>query len=123
MSENAFDRAALLLGAVAVLSPVFRLSTSSNNNFVSMGNGAIIVAVLLGLLALTGGFTSQSVLVVTAGAGFALAALVQLVQLPLSSNWLDGSGSTFALFLALAIGLMVTGVVGQQSVPDDSPDH
>ena len=115
MSENAFDRAALLLGAVAVLSPAFRLSTSSNNNFVSMGNGAIMVAVLLGLLALAGGYASQPMLVVGAGAGFALAALVQLVQLPLSSNWLDGSGSTFALFLALAIGLVVTGVVGPRA--------
>ena len=117
MTENAFDRAAMLLGAVAVLSPIFRLSTSSNNNFVSMGNGAIVVALLLGLLALAGGYTSQSVLVVAAGAGFGLAALVQLVQLPLSSNWLGGSGSTFSLFLAFSIGLLAVGIVSHRGAP------
>lgn len=115
MTENPFDRAALLLGAVAVLSPVFALSTSSNNNFVTVRNGGLAVLVVLGVLALAGGYLSRPLVVLAAGAGFGLAALVQLVQLGRSTNWLDGSGSTFSLLLGLAVGLLVVGAAGRSA--------
>ncbi|WP_372729428.1 hypothetical protein [Nocardioides sp.] len=115
MTENPVDRAALLLGALAVLSPVFALSTSSNNNFVTVRNGGLIVLVVLGLVALAGGWLSRPPVVLAAGVGFGLAALLQLVQLGRSTNWLDGSGSTFALLLALAIGLVTVGLLGHRT--------
>ena len=113
MTENPFDRAALLLGAVAVLSPVFALSTSSNNNFVTVRNGGLVVLLVLGALALAGGWLSRPPLVLAAGAGFGLAALLQLLQLGRATNWLDGSGSTFSLLLALAVGLLVVGIAAR----------
>lgn len=119
MTENSFDRAALLLGAVAVLSPVFALSTSSNNNFVTVRNGGLVVLVVLGAVALAGGLLSRPPLVLAAGVGFALAALLQLAQLGRSTNWLDGSGSTFSLLLALAIGLVTVGLVARADLPAD----
>ncbi len=102
------DRAALALGLVGVVSPVFALTTSSNNNFVLVQNLALLVFPALGLVAIAGALTRRRALITTAGGGFALVALVQLFQLGRETNWLDGNGSTFAVLLALAVGLLVT---------------
>ena len=115
MNGDRFARAAVLLGAVGLLSPAFALSTSSNNNFVTVQNGGLVVLVVLGALAVVGGTTDRMPLVLVAGLGFAAAALLQLVQLGRSTNWLDGSGSTFSLLLALAVGLVTVGVVGRRA--------
>ncbi len=121
MTQNPLDRAALLLGALAVLSPVFALSTSSNNNFVTVRNGGLVVLVVLGLVALAGGYLSSPRVVLGAGVGCGLAALLQLVQLGRSTNWLDGSGSTFSLLLALTIGLVSVGLVGHRAGETHQP--
>ncbi len=110
-THDPLGRAALVLGAAGVLSPVFALSTSSNNNFVQVRNGGLATFVILGLVAILGAVLAQRLLVVVAGAGFALAALLQLVQFGRSTNWLDGNGSTFSLLTALAIGLLIVGLV------------
>ncbi len=123
MTANRIFRAAILLGAVGVLSPVFALSTSSNNNFVKVAGLGLVVLVLLGACAVLGGFLENRLLVRLAGAGFALAALVQLVQFGRSTNWLAGNGSTFSLMLGLAIGLLVVGFVStddQAAAPSPS---
>lgn len=114
MNGSRFARAAVLLGAVGMLSPVFALSTSSNNNFVTVQNGGLVVLVVLGALAVVGGTTGRMPLVLVAGLGFAAAALLQMLQLGRSTNWLDGSGSTFSLLLALAVGLVAVGFVGSR---------
>jgi hypothetical protein len=47
--------------------------------------------------------------VIISGAGFAVAAAIQLVQFGRPTNWLAGDGSTFTLLLGLAVGLVAVG--------------
>ncbi|MGI8901196.1 MAG: Rv1678 family membrane protein [Nocardioides sp.] len=112
-------RTALALGAVGVIAPVFALSTGSNNNFVVVDGLGLVVFPVLGLVAVLGVVLDKRPVVVLAGAGFAVAALVQLVQFGRSTNWLGGNGSTFAMLMALGIGLLVTALTPP---PAPSPD-
>ena len=105
-THDSIGRAALALGAFGVLSPVFALTTSSNNNFVLMKPAAIFVLPVLGLLTIVGVLLENRIVIMTAGAGFAVAALLQLVQFGHATNWLGGNGSTFSLLLALGVGLL-----------------
>lgn len=101
-------RYATALGVLGIVSPVFGLSHGAKTNFVLVhGNGALGL-VLVGLVALTGAFAKRIVPVYAAGILALVASVLQLVQLGHSSNWLGGNGSTMALFLALAVGLIVT---------------
>jgi hypothetical protein len=109
-------QAGLALGTLGLLAPLFALSTSSNNNFVVVQGLALAVFPLLGLVAVVGALTRRRVVIAVAGAGYALAALVQLAQLGRDANWLGGSGSTFSLLLALAVGLLLTAALF-----DDTP--
>ena len=108
--SDALGQAALALGAAGVASPVFALSTGSNNNFVLVQSLGLVVFPALGLVAILGVVLAQRLFVVLAGAGFALAASVQLFQFGRSTNWLDGNGSTFSLLMALGIGLLAVGL-------------
>ncbi|MDQ3480960.1 MAG: hypothetical protein M3423_06480 [Actinomycetota bacterium] len=114
MSSHPFDRSALVLGVVGVVSPIFALSTSSNNNFVSVQGAGLVVLVVFGACAVIGGVLAKRALVVFAGAGYAVAAILQLLQFGRSTNWLDGTGSTLALMLGLAIGLLVVGLAPRE---------
>ncbi len=116
--ESPRDQAALVLGLLALISPVFALTTSSNNNFVKMEGISILLFPLIGLLAIVGALTSRAVLATAAGALFALMALVQLAQFGRDPNWLGGSGNTFSLLLALSLGLMLT----SRFAPTHSPE-
>ncbi len=100
-------RAALTLGAAGIASPVFALSTSSNNNFVDVDGLALLVFPVLGAVAVLGVMLASRLVVLASGAGFVVAALVQLAQFGRSPNWLGGNGSTFSLLLALGTGLLV----------------
>lgn len=110
------DQAALTLGIVGVITPVFALSTSSNNNFVLVQSLALVVFPVLGLIAIAGALTRGRPLILISGVGYALAALLQLIQFGHATNWLGGSGSTFSLFMALGIGLLVASTLA----PTDS---
>ena len=107
MTRDRFDRAAIALGGGAVLSLVFALTTSSNNNFAKVQGVALVIFPVLGLLAIFGGVTGRRPVVLTAGVLFVLSAVLQLVQFGRSTNWIDGNGSTFALLLAFGVGLLV----------------
>lgn len=111
------NQAALALGLVGLISPVFALSTSSNNNFVLMQNLALLVYPVLGLFAVAGALTARRILILVSGAGFGLAALLQLIQFGRATNWLGGNGSTFSLFMALGIGLLVASTLAPTSPP------
>jgi hypothetical protein len=105
---NPLDRAALALGGAGVVSPLFAFSTSSNNNFVLVQGVSVFLLPALGICAAIGAlFSGKRVIVLVAGSGFGLAALLQLAQFGRSTNWLDGGGSTFALMLGLGIGLLM----------------
>lgn len=111
--RTTFDRAAVVIGVGGVLSVLFALTTSSDNNFVKVGGTGLLVFLVLGLLAIAGGLSGLRPLVLAAGGLFVLAAIVQLVQFGRSTNWLDGNGSTFALLLAWGLGLLVVGFAGR----------
>ncbi|MBA2558621.1 MAG: hypothetical protein H0V07_01810 [Propionibacteriales bacterium] len=109
MTRNPLDQAAATLGAAGIASVLFTLATSSNNNFVKVEGAGLLVFPVLGLCALVGGLTGRRILVRVAGATYAVAAILQLAQFGRSTNLLDGNGSTFALLLALGLGLLVVG--------------
>ena len=114
-------RAALILGAAGIASPVFALSTSPNNNFVDVEGLALLVFPVLGAVAVLGVVLASRPVVLASGAGFVVAALVQLAQFGRSPNWLGGNGSTFSLLLALGTGLLVLGLT--PSVPSTDEPH
>lgn len=122
MTRHPLDQAATTLGVAGVASLVFSLSTSSNNSFVPMQGAALIVFPVLGICAVVGGFTGRRILVRLAGAAYIAAAILQLVQFGRSTNWIDGSGSTFALLLALGIGLLVVGLAPRYDHQDSYTD-
>lgn len=112
-------RAALALGAAGVLSPLFALTTSSNNNFVLVKPAAIFALPLLGLITIVGVVLDNRLAILAAGTGCTLAALLQLVQFGHATNWLGGNGSTFSLLLALGVGLLTLATVGPTDPPSD----
>lgn len=71
------------------------------------GLGALLV---LGIPAVLGGVLHPRLLVIVAGAGFVLAAVIQLLQVGRSTNWLSGDGSTLALMGEVGIGLLTVGL-------------
>lgn len=109
--RSAVDRAVVVLGAASVLSVVF-VFAGGTFEFVRIRGGGVGVAVVLGLLACAAGWLGNRVLTVAAGGGFLLAALVLLVLLGRQGNggFLDGSASTFSLWLGLGVGLVVLGI-------------
>ncbi|MGI9155386.1 MAG: Rv1678 family membrane protein [Marmoricola sp.] len=119
MTRSPLDRAALALGVGGVLSDVFWLSTSSNNNFVLVQGLALVVFPVLGAVGIAGGLSGRRTLVVAAGTGYVVAALIQLFQFGRSTNWLAGNGSTFVLFAAWGVGLLVVGCTARPDPPAD----
>jgi len=120
-THDSIGRAALALGALGMLSPVFALTTSSNNNFVLMKPAAIFVLPVLGLLTIVGVLLGNRIVILTAGAAFAAAALLQLVQFGHATNWLGGNGSTFSLSLALGVGLLTLAALGPNATHPAEP--
>ena len=110
-TRSALDRAVVTLGAASVLSSALAFA-SEDWEFIRMHRGAALVALLLGLLAGVAGWLASRMVAVIAGGGFLLAALVLLVLLASHGNggYLDGSASTFALWLGLGVGLVVLGL-------------
>jgi len=51
----------------------------------------------------------------------AVARVLLLVQIGGSTNWLNGNGSTFALLLSLAVGLLVVGLSSREHPASDHP--
>ncbi len=110
MTRHPLDRAAMVLGVVGVVSIGFALTTSSNNNFVLVQGLGLILFPVLGAGAVIGGALGQRSIVLAAGAAYVASALIQLAQFGRPTNWIGGSGSTFALLLSLGIGLLVVGL-------------
>ena len=111
------NRAAFVLGLGAAASGVFALADPIQYRLVRLHGLGLVVLLALAVLALAGARLGRRALVAASGAGFLLAALVQLIQLGGGTNWLRGDGSTFSLFLGFGIGLLV---VGLTPIPDVS---
>jgi len=79
-----------------------------------------VVALVLGLLAVVAGCLDERTLMLAAGAGFLLAAAVQLALLAGgSSGFVGGNASTFSLWLGLGVGLIAIGVVRGPETTDE----
>ena len=114
-THDTLDRAALVLGLVSVVSAVF-VFVHGTFQLVQIGAAGLVVALVLGLLAVVAGWLDERTLMLAAGAGFLLAAAVQLVLLERgSSGFLGGNASTFSLWLGLGVGLIA---VGLAAVPE-----
>lgn len=112
IERRRLDRSAVALGAAAAASPLLGVADRPPLRLIAFGVGAVLVALVLGALAVAGGIFSRRPLVLLAGAGFAAAATLLVVQLSLGiTNTLGGDGSTFGVFLGFAVGLLAIGLV------------
>jgi hypothetical protein len=106
VSAHPLDRAATVLGAAGVVAVVFWPLSGDPWELTKVGPVAAAITVILGGVAVTGGRLGRSELILVAGAGYLLAALLQLAQAGRGANWVGGDGSTFSYFLGLGVGLL-----------------
>jgi hypothetical protein len=119
-THDTLDRAALVLGLVSILSAVF-VFVHGTFQLVQIGGAGLVVAVVLGLLAVVAGWLDERTLMLAAGAGFLIAAAIQLVLLGGgSSGFLGGNASTFSLWLGLGVGLIAVGVAAVPEATEES---
>jgi len=114
------NRAALVLGLGVLASGLFTLVHPIQYRLVQLRGWGLVVLLVLGVVAVAGAWLGRRELVAAAGAGFGVAAVVQLVQPGHSTNWLRGDGSTLSLFLGFAVGLLVLGLTPIPDVPDST---
>jgi hypothetical protein len=118
-SLDALDRAALVLGLVSIVSGVF-VFVDGTFQLVQIRAVGLVVALVLGLLAVVAGCLDERTLMLAAGAGFLLAAAVQLALLAGgSSGFVGGNASTFSLWLGLGVGLIAIGVMRGPETTDE----
>ena len=118
-THDRLDRAALTLGVVSIVSALF-VFVHGTFQLVQIGAAGLVVALVLGLLAVVGAWLDERTLMIAAGLGFLLAAAVQLVLLAGgSSGFLGGNASTFSLWLGLGVGLIA---VGLAAVPETTQE-
>ena len=100
-----------MLGAVSIMSTAFAF-VQGDLQFVQIRADGLVVALVLGLLAVVAGWLGERTLILAAGAGFLLAAAVQLGMLAgRGAGLLGGNASTFSLWLGLGVGLIAIGMV------------
>jgi hypothetical protein len=110
-TRDALDRAALVLGVVSMVSALF-VFVHGNYQLVQIRAAGLVVALVLGLLAVVAGLLEERALTLATGVAFLLAAVVQLGLLVGSgSGLLGGNASTFSLWLGLGVGLVAIGMV------------
>lgn len=105
-------RAGLVLGVATMASSVFVLTTGGPApiDVAHLRPAGVIVLAVLGLVAVVGAAIGRPPLVWVAGIALAAAAVVQLVQLGGTTNWL-GNGSVVALMGGLGLGLITVGLI------------
>jgi hypothetical protein len=112
--RTALDRAVLSLGAASVASALFTF-VRGDLEFVTVRGGGLAVALVLGGLSVVAGWLGSRALALLCGAAFLLSAGVLLTLLGARGNggFLDGSGSTFGLWLGLGVGLVALGATSR----------
>ena len=110
-----FERATLVLGIAAVVSPLFALARRGPEplNLVHVRGATLVVLLVLGGMAVLGAVTHRLLLGIVAGAGLVGSALLQLIQAGRESNWLGGDGSTLSLMGGLGLGLLAVGLTAR----------
>jgi hypothetical protein len=115
------NHAAIALGVVSILSAGF-MFVHGTFQVVQIGAIGLVVALVLGLLAIAAGLLSEGTLMLVSGLGFLLAASVQVAQLAGGgSGLLGGNASTFSLWLALGVGLIALGLVPRPEAAEETP--
>lgn len=114
-TSGGLDRAAIVLGVAALLSSLFALTTGGPGpvDLVHLGGAGVVVLLVLGALAVLGGVLRRHVLVLLAGAGLILAAVLQLALLGRNANFLGGNASTMSLMGGLGLGLLAIGLTNR----------
>ncbi|WP_117208114.1 Rv1678 family membrane protein [Allorhizocola rhizosphaerae] len=116
-ARTAADRAAVWLGVASPASLIF-LVLKRELHFVLIPQAGIAVAIVLGLLAIAGGWLRVRAVVLLAGAGFLAAAIAQVVlQTNGSSLATNSNGSTFGLWLGLGFGLLAVALTRADPTP------
>jgi len=112
VDDRSFHRAAVALGIGSLISAAFVFGADAPTpvDFAHVGLGGAIALAVFGVLGIVGGALHSTNLTLAAGAGLALAAIVQLVTLPLSPRLLGGDASAMALLGAFGIGLLAVGI-------------
>jgi hypothetical protein len=113
-------RAVLVLGVLGLVSGVAGLIYSAGEPFAGAGtrlgafmsfNGlGAVVTLALAVLSLVAGVAGRRPLVLAAGVGHLLGALLVVVGLGLGVRLLGGNGSTLSYFLGLGFGLLALGL-------------
>ena len=118
-SHERLDRAALVLGAVTIISAAFAL-VQGDLQLVQIRAAGLVVALVLGLLAVVAGWLGEPALILAAGTGFLLAAAVQLAMLAGGgAGLLGGNASTFSLWVGLGVGLIAIGMVSRPETAEE----
>jgi peptidoglycan/LPS O-acetylase OafA/YrhL len=107
---RAADRAVLALGATSLASALFTFTDGYPWEMVAMPGPAVVVAVVLGLAACAAGAVRAPVPAILVGAAFLVAAVAVVLEQTLGERWLEGTGSTFSLWLGLGAGLVAAGI-------------
>ena len=115
------DRAALVLGLVSIASALF-VFASGELEIVRVQVAGVVVALVLGLLAIAAGWLESPALALAGGVLFLVAAVAQLVLLAGGSGgFLGGNTSTFSLWLGLGVGLIAIGMVPRPDLAEEGP--
>ncbi|GAA2410329.1 hypothetical protein GCM10010191_18920 [Actinomadura vinacea] len=107
---KAADRSVLALGATSLASVLFTFTDGYPWEMAAMPGPAVVVAVVLGLAACAAVALRASIPVIIVGAAFLAAAVVVLLEPLLNQKWIEGTGSTFSLWLGLGVGLVAAGL-------------
>lgn len=112
MSRTPAEKAAIVMGLAALISPIFWFSTRGPQpiDLVFIRGGSVIVLPVLGLVAIAGGLLRKNEVILAAGAGLVAASFLQLVQAGRDTNWLGGNGSTLSFMGGLGLGLLAAAV-------------
>ena len=110
----------MLLGGVSIISAAF-VFVPGDWQLVKIRAAGLVVAFVLGLLAVVAGWLGEPTLILSTGVGFLLAAAVQLSMLAGGgAGLMGGNASTFSLWLGLGVGLIAIGMVPRPDPAEES---
>ncbi|MGR8009179.1 Rv1678 family membrane protein [Streptomyces hypolithicus] len=122
--RSAIARTAVGLGLGAAASVVLGIADAPPWRIVTLGGTGMLAVLILACLTVAAGLLGVRALIVLAGTGFLAATVLQLVQIGWTdANLLGGDGSTVALLLGFAVGLLALGLAPapRSDAPDPAP--
>lgn len=112
MRRTSAEKAAIVMGAAALISPIFYFSTRGPQpiDLLFIRGLSVVVLPILGLVAIAGGLLRKNEVILAAGAAFVAAAFLQLARAGRDTNWLGGNGSTLSFMGGLGLGLLAVAI-------------